>query len=284
MPRTCWCSAGVVKPQARDAVRSEACGLEELFSAYTPADCVRDRLELDDSWPRRWSARWKFDGEVVACPVRDLSAVPLLGSQPVRRFSWRARQRHRPGLQFMVSTGRHHGFESLEEARLLLALDFVTVAEVLPQPFRFVFEHVGGRGEHTPDFLAVMRDGGRWLFDVRPERLVGEEDALKFAAAREVAVTAGWRYSVVAGWRPHVYGVLDQLSAQRRPMQDPLGLQEELVAAASVGPMAFGALVERTELPAVARTHALHLLWHRRFGVDLAQPLTDASRIWPAGW
>lgn len=28
------------------------------------------------------------------------------------------------------------------------------------------------------------------------------------------AAAAGWRYSVVAGWRPHVYGALDQLSAQ----------------------------------------------------------------------
>lgn len=39
----------------------------------------------------------------------------------------------------MVSTGRHHSFESLEEQRLLLALDFVTVVEALPQPFRLSF-------------------------------------------------------------------------------------------------------------------------------------------------
>ncbi|MFD7409489.1 hypothetical protein ACFV7R_44320 [Streptomyces sp. NPDC059866] len=135
---------------------------------------------------------------------------------------------------------------------------------------------------NTPDFLAAMPDGDRWLFDVRPERLVREADALKFAAAQEVATAAGWRYSVVAGWRPHVHSVLDQLSAQRRPVQDPLGLQEELVAAAAAGPVAFGRLVERTALPAVARAHALHLLWHRRFGVELSEPLTDASVIWPA--
>jgi hypothetical protein len=46
------------------------------------------------------------------------------GCQPWRHFGWRTRQRHRPGLQFLVSTGRHHGFESLEEQRFLLALDF----------------------------------------------------------------------------------------------------------------------------------------------------------------
>ncbi len=45
----------------------------------------------------------------------------------------------------MVSTGRLHGFESLEERALLLALDFAgAVEEVLPQPFRLRFETAGG--------------------------------------------------------------------------------------------------------------------------------------------
>ena len=85
------------------------------------------------------------------------------GVRSVRRFTWRRRQRHRPGLQFMVSTGRLHGFESLEEPSLLLALDFTgALEEVLGQPFRLRFEAVGGgAGEHVPDFLAVFRDGSR---------------------------------------------------------------------------------------------------------------------------
>jgi len=37
-------------------------------------------------------------------------------------------------MQFMVCTGRHHGFESLEEQRLLLVLDFLQVAQVLVRP------------------------------------------------------------------------------------------------------------------------------------------------------
>jgi hypothetical protein len=69
----------------------------------------------------------------------------VAGCVPVRRFTWRQRQRHRPGLQFMVSTGRLHGFESLEERSLLLALDFLgEVEEVLSQPFRLKFEAAGG--------------------------------------------------------------------------------------------------------------------------------------------
>lgn len=47
----------------------------------------------------------------------DLATVPVPGSEPVRRFTWRALQRHRQGLQFMVSTEGLHGFEPLEEQR-----------------------------------------------------------------------------------------------------------------------------------------------------------------------
>ncbi|MBK0371506.1 hypothetical protein I3215_01075 [Streptomyces sp. RB110-1] len=210
-------------------------------------------------------------------PVRDLAAVPLVSSEPVHRFTWRARQRHRPGLQFMVSTRRHHGFESLEEARLLLALDFVRVAEVLPQLFRLAFEHAKGRAEYIPDLPAVVPDGNRWPFDVRPRKLIGEDDALKFAAAHEAPAASGWRYDIVADWRPSVVSVLDQLSAQRRPLTESLGLREPLGEAADA--TSFGQLVESTSLPVVAQAQALHLLWHRRIGTGLGRPLTDASPV-----
>jgi len=185
----------------------------------------------------------------------------------------------------MVSTGRLHGFESLEERSLLLALDFAgPVEEVLPQPFRLRFETATTEfREHVPDFLAVFGDGSRWLFDVRPAELIEEKDVACFAAAAEAALEAGWRYSVVAGWRPHVLSGLDALSAQRRDLDDRLGLQDYLLQAASAGPAAFGDLVAAAPLPAVARAHALHLLWHRRLGFDLSCPLGDSSLVWQAG-
>jgi hypothetical protein len=213
--------------------------------------------------------------------------MPLAGSEPVRRFTWRPRQRHRPGLQFLVSTGRHHGFESLAEQRLLLALDFVGgLVDVLAQPFRLRFATTTGWREHTPDFLAITRSG-RWLFDVKPAERIGDDDRVCFAAADEASLASGWRYGVVTGWRPHVLATLDALSAQRRELDDRLGLQAELIAAVKAGATksgscSFGALVTATSLPVVARAHALHLLWHRRLGIDLAQPLTDQSPVWLA--
>ena len=265
-------------------VGSDRCGLDDLFLAYG-TEAERGCLCLGTGWSRRWTGAWRTSGGEVACAVRDLGEVPVAGCVPVRRFTWRQRQRHRPGLQFMVSTGRLHGFESLEERSLLLALDFLgTAEEVLSQPFRLRFETAGGKaGEHVPDFLAMFRDGSRWLFDVRPAGLVGDEDAVRFAAAAEAAQEAGWRYSVVAGWRPYVLSVLDALSAQRRELEDRLGLEDQILRIVAREPAAFGDLVAGTRLPAVARAHALHLLWHRRLGTDLGRPLGDRSLVWLAG-
>ncbi|MEV4135038.1 TnsA-like heteromeric transposase endonuclease subunit [Dactylosporangium sp. NPDC049742] len=143
--------------------------------------------------------------------------------RPVRRFAWSARQRHRPGLQFMVSTGRHHGFESLAKQRLLLVLDFAgEVVQVLGQPFRLRFTVGGQRRDHVPDVLAVTRQGV-WLFDVRPADRVREQDLAGFAAAARVAAEVGWRYAVVTGWRPNVPAGVEGFSAQRRPLADASG-------------------------------------------------------------
>jgi hypothetical protein len=146
--------------------------------------------------------------------------MPMVDSDPIRGFSWQRGQGHRPGLQFLVSTGRHHGTESLEEARLLLALDFAgELVDVVSQPLRLRFDTAKKRRSHTPDFLAATRSG-IWLIDVRPEELVTEEARESFAAAAEVALACGWHYVVVAGWRTHVLAALDALSSQRRPLSD----------------------------------------------------------------
>lgn len=262
-------------------ISSLTCGVEDL--CLTDGDLRRGRgqLMLAEDWSRRWTTTWRFVGSPVVCPVRDLTSMPLSGCQPVRRFAWRTGQRHRPGLQFLVSTGRHHGFESLAEQRLLLVLDFAgQVRDVVAQPFRLRFVTRAGSAEHIPDFLAVTGMGGL-LVDVRPAGRIGEDDRVRFAAAAECAVTCGWRYLVVTGWRRHVLESLDTVSAQRRPLVDPLGLQETLLANVETAGR-FGALVAATRLPAVARAHALHLIWHRRLGVNLAVPLNDAAPVWSA--
>ena len=202
----------------------------------------------------------------------------MVDSDPIRGFSWQRGQRHRPGLEFMVSTGRLHGAESLEEARLLLALDFAgDVLDVVSQPMRLWFETMDKRRSHTPDYLVVSRSG-IWLIDVRPEALIKQEDRESFAAAAEVALACGWRYVVAAGWRMHVMSALDAMSSQRRPLSDPLTLRPGLLAAAGGG-LSFGELAAGSGCEPVARAQLLHLVWHRHLGVDLAESLEDRSVV-----
>lgn len=183
----------------------------------------------------------------------------------------------------MVSTGRQHGFESLAEHKLLLALDFVAESrEVLAQPFRLKFASSAGSGEHIPDFLALT-DGAAWLLDVKPAGRIKAKDALRFAAAQRAAAAVGWRYSVVAGWRRQVMTNIDTFSAQRRPLVDRFGLQPVLTDSLRDRPLRLTELVDGTPLPAVARAHVVHLLWHRRLTMDLRQPVGDGTWIYSIG-
>ncbi len=273
-------SAGAAVPAL---LWSHRCGWDELAVCSGGLGDVRGALNLGQDWASRWAATWRYVGDEVTCAVRDLGGMPATGCQPVRRFSWRRAQRHRAGLQFLVSTGRHHGFESLEEARLLLALDFAgDLVDVLAQPLRLRYVTNEGPREHIPDFLACARTG-RWLIDVRPAARVGREDLVAFAASAEVASMLGWRYVVVTGWKPHVATTLDTLSAQRRALTDRLGMVDELLTAVAAGPRPFGELAARSVAPAVARAYLLHLLWHRRLGVELGRPLGDASLVCAGG-
>jgi hypothetical protein len=258
------------------AVWSHRCGWDELLVPVSlGAGAVG--LDLAEGWPGRWSAELRLDGREASCPVEHLAFAPFDSVAAVRGFSWRRGQRHRPGLQYAVSTGRLHGFESLQEAMFLLALDFAGQAvEVLSQPMRLTFWNRSGTREHTPDFLALTRSG-MWLIDVRPADRIKDEDRESFAAAA-VAEYCGWRFALVGGWLEHVPTTLDWFSSQRRPLVDQLAVQPGLLAGARER-ATFGQLAQASAYPPVARAHLLHLLWHRRIGLDLRRPLGDQSII-----
>ncbi|MFI2437097.1 TnsA-like heteromeric transposase endonuclease subunit [Streptomyces sp. NPDC018693] len=248
----------------------------------TDVDAGRSGLDLRDGWTRRWAVSWRADGDDASCAVQDLVQEPVLTSDPMRHFTWRRDQRHRPGLQFLTSTGRHHGAESLQESRVLLAPDFAgDVVDVVSQPLKISFGTSGKRRSHTPDYLAVTRHDV-WLIDVRPEPLIREKDWESFAAAAEVAVACGWHYAVAARWREHTFAGLDAMASRRRLRSDPLGLRPVLLAAAAGG-RRFGELAAATGCEPVARAHLLHLLWSRQLGVDLTGPLQERWVVMPAG-
>ncbi|MGW6401259.1 TnsA-like heteromeric transposase endonuclease subunit [Streptomyces sp. NPDC055134] len=273
-----WATPLASSPSAA-AAWSDEFRLEDLALLHSEFTDYTLALDLDEQWPLRWTTTWKFGQTPITSPVRDLGKVDLQRSVPVRRFTWRTDQFHRPGLEYLMATDRHHGFESHEEERLLLIADFAAgLVEALCQPFRLRFLSGGKAIQHTPDFLLVT-ESGLFLIDVRPADRIKPEDALKFAATAEAALSASWQYGVVAGWHQHVWTNLDALSAERRPLPDVLGIQDQLLEIAAQGPLSFGGLVERCRIPAIARAHAIHLLWHRHLGADLSGPFGDASLI-----
>lgn len=280
LPRAAGEAAGLAA-ERQAVMASDSCCLTDLAQMCAVTDDDRRGLVLTTGWSSRWVTTWKVAGREVACPVAGMGGFPVPGCEPVRHFTWRTDQGHRPGLQSMTATGRLHGFESHAEQRLLLALDFLGAREVVSQPHRMRFESAAGPREHTPDFLAVTGKG-TWLLDVRPADRIEAADRVKFAASAEAALACGWRYGVVGGWRPHVMTTLDTLSAQRRPLSDPLGMTGALLAAAAGGPVRFADLVAATCYPAVARAFAIHLIWRRVLIIDLAEPFGDRSLVWRA--
>ncbi len=259
---------------------SDSCRVGDLAFLHRGFTEYAHQLDLDERWARRWTTTWKFGRDAAAAySVRDLKEVDVSRTMPVRRFTWRTDQHHRPGLEYMVSTRRHHGFESFEEECLLLVTDFAAgLREALSQPFRLRFHAGGKRVDHTPDYL-LLTDSGPFVIDVRPAGRIRPEDELKFAATFEAALAAGWRYGVVTGWRRHIWETVDAFSAERRPLTNVLDMQGQLRAAASQGPLPLRDLVERCSIPAMARAHSLHLLWRRELGADLSAPYGDASLI-----
>ncbi|MEW1999797.1 TnsA-like heteromeric transposase endonuclease subunit [Streptomyces coelicoflavus] len=268
-------------PHVVEPLWSHRCMWTDLLVPVS-LDAGQGDLDLSVGWADRWTATWKYSGDEVTGPVRHLGQVPVASRGPMRGFTWRREQRHRPGLESLMATKRLHGFESLEEDQFLVALDFAgDLVEVLSQPLRIRFRTAERWRKHTPDFLAVTR-AGTWLIDVRPRRLIEPEDLESFAAADEVAVACGWHYAVAAEWRPHVRSTLSALYGKRRPTRDVLGIQADLLTQAEGGVM-FGELAAAQTYWPVARAQLLHLLWHRRLGIDLSQPLTDRTRVVRAG-
>ncbi|MEU4833090.1 hypothetical protein [Streptosporangium sp. NPDC023615] len=107
-------------------ILSHRCDLLDLVANDPGAISWNDLgWTLPSAWSRGWTTLWQVNGAEVIRPVRDMGSFDVHRSEPVRRFTWRKGQKHRPVLAFMVSTGQQPGFESLEEAKLLLVLDFL---------------------------------------------------------------------------------------------------------------------------------------------------------------
>lgn len=232
-----------------------------------------------DGWADAWTLQ-RLDADLgeIRTPVPGTSTGLFDKAESVRRMSNRYAQRHRTGIEFMASTGRHHVFESLTEQGVLKQIDMCRPDDVVSQPFWLHWHDGTSTRRHAPDFL--VREGhGTTVVNVRPDGILKPQDAEQFAALSTVATRLGWRHVLVGDFvRPHSVNV-EVLSSARRTPHDPLGLAPVMRRALAAGPREFGRTVAATVAPALARSVLLGMIWRGEAAIDLAVLLTDRSPV-----
>ena len=68
------------------------------------------------------------------------------------------------------------------------------VVAVSSQPFCLTWPHQPGARRQVPDFFARLADGSAVVMDIRPDELVGADDAEVFAATKRACAPVGWGY------------------------------------------------------------------------------------------
>jgi hypothetical protein len=203
---------------------------------------------------------------------------------PVRSFGSFRGQRSFQGSWWFATTGEHVGFESWVERDAVMLLDFdPDVVAVSSQPFCLRWAGQPGGRRHVPDFFARLADGSAVVIDVRPDELVGADDAEVFAATQRACAAVGWGYRRV--------GVADAVLAanvrwlsgfrHRRCGNAPAG--SELVRRAAAGPVTVADLAgcagdRLAVLPAL-----YHLLWCGVLAADLAAAPLSGRTVVRAG-
>ncbi len=228
-----------------------------------------------------------FVGEAGAKQSGALEVLWNVGFEhvsPVRSFGSFQGQRSFQGLWWFATTGGHVGFESWVERDAVMLLDFdPDVIAVSSQPFCLTWANRPRARRHVPDFFARLADGSALVIDVRPDELVGADDAEVFAATQRACAAVGWGYRRV--------GVVDAVLAanvrwlsgfrHRRCVNALAG--SELVRRVAAGPVTVTDLVgfggDRVAvLPAL-----YHLLWRGVLAADLAAAPLSGRTVVRAG-
>jgi len=203
---------------------------------------------------------------------------------PVRSFGSFRGQRSFQGSWWFATTGEHVGFESWVERDAVMLLDFdPDVIAVSSQPFCLRWVNQPGARRHVPDFFARLADGSALVIDVRPDELIGADDAEVFAATQRACAAVGWGYRRA--------GVVDAVLAanvrwlsgfrHRRCVNALAG--SELVRRVAAGPMTVTGLVALAGDRMAVLPTLYHLLWRGVLDADLTAALLSGRTVVRAG-
>jgi hypothetical protein len=220
-------------------------------------------------------------GEEVRACLADLSLDVLRECDPVRRAGVYQRQRHMPGLWFSTTVGRLMEYESLLERDWMLLMDFDREVEwMCEQPLRLSYVKNGQRVSHVPDLLA-WRAGTPELCDVKSEERLEDPGFLaQVEATGRACAEAGFGYRVLSEPNQQLLVNVRWLAGFRDPPRDPDGERARIRSSLWVGASTICELLAGAVEPALARPVLMHLLWTSEVIVEVAEPITDTSRVW----
>jgi hypothetical protein len=187
------------------------------------------------------------------------------------------------GVYVFAKTGAPIWCESRLEMETARRCDYArSVLALSSQPCRL--QSVRGRRvelTHVPDFFGLCADEPPLLIDVMRRDKAADPRRVRGAAlAKQACQELGWRYAV-AFELPHVHAAnLRFLSDFRR---DIAGIEEHAPRLLDLArePVELGRLHKLASACEGALPVLFHLLWHQRLRVDLAQPLTPTTAVFP---
>jgi hypothetical protein len=200
---------------------------------------------------------------------------------PVRSFGSFQGQRSFQGSWWFATTGEHVGFESWVERDAVMLLDFdPDVIAVSSQPFCLTWAGRLRARRHVPDFFARQADGSAVVIDVRPDELVGADDAEVFAATQRACAAVGWGYRRVGVAGPVLAANVRWLSGFRHPRCLNTLAGSELVRRVAAGPVTVTDLAGCADDRLAVLPALYHLLWRGVLAADLtAAPLSGRTVV-----
>lgn len=222
--------------------------------------------------------------------VRQSGALEVLWSTgfehvlPVRSFGSFRGQRSFQGSWWFATTGEHVGFESWAERDTVMLLDFdPDVVAVSSQPFRLTWTGRAGARGHVPDFFARLADGSAVVIDVRPDELVGADDAQVFEATRRACTAVGWGYRRAGAADAVLAANVRWLSGFRHRRCVNAAAGSVLMQRVAAGPVAVTDLVARAGDRLAVLPALYHLLWRGVLAADLAAAALSGRTVVRAG-
>lgn len=207
-------------------------------------------------------------------------AIEFYSAGITRQPSKYPHRKHYEGRYWCAATGTHVWHESMAEYYSLMWLDHQRdLKKISAQPMHIIFDDGTA---HYPDFFALLADGSRVMYDVRPLARINEAVAATFAKTERLCAQIGWDYEVLTGLGTVELHNLEVISGSRHPRYRPDAETAERILEFLTEPRSLLDTTRRLDLRGqAAHIHTLYnLMWQRRIIFDTTIPLNTTTTLW----